>query len=237
MIKNGKTRIKSHMTMEYNFSGIRLQSGTLTPVDWNVTVDLLAVCKKGSSKEEVEYSASVTYQRIYFWLDTNLPNIILVNVTNEDDLYIANLSSNIMMFCPDVPSDDLLIQLIHAKISALADSNLLVGDIHLKGSDTSLQYTFDYNDSGYALPADTVDYYAEGVAKDLVPWWHRNDGFCFEFIRPKDTEQSDEELFGQIVDPMIEFQSFLDESINAGISVAKEPAKIIQIEKWKPRTI
>lgn len=237
MIKKGKHAIKSHMTLEYEFSGIRIQESVLTPVYWKLTVDLVATGKKGKTKEEVEYDATICYQKIYFWLDANLHNIVMVNVNNENDLYIANLSSNIMMYCPGNPGDDLIIQLLHSKITSLAGSEMIVGEMHLKGSDTALQYTFDCTENEYSLPLLTKDYYSEGVAKDETPWWLRDDGFCFEFVRPDDSEVSNEELFGNIVDPMDEFHKAVLEVVDTHISVAKEPAKIVQVEKWKPKTV
>lgn len=237
MIKKGKHAIKSHMTLEYEFSGIRIQQTVLTPVYWKLTVDLVATGKKGKTKEEVECEASICYQKIYYWLDTNLHNIVMVNVEDEDDLYIANLSSNIMMYCPGNPGDDLIIQLLHSKITSLANSELIVGEMHLKGSDTALQYTFDCSESEYSLPTQASEYYTEGTVKDEAPWWLRDDGFCFEFVRPVDSTASDEELFGEIIDPMDEFHKAVLEVVDTHISLVKEPAKIVQVEKWKPKTV
>jgi len=237
MIKKGRHLIKSHMTLEYNFTGIRIQQGNLTPVDWTLNIDLVATIKKGKTREDIEYNAGITYQKIYFWLDTNLPNIVMVDVDNEDDLYIANLTTNIMMYCPDSPSDDLLIQLLHAKISSLAEPDLLVGEVRLKGSDTSLQYTYDLPDTGYLLPSSTEEYYLNGITRDKEPWWFRDDGFCFEFVKPKDNELSDEELFKDIIDPLDEFYKIMAEVTDTPIGLVREPARIIQVEKWKPHKV
>jgi hypothetical protein len=237
MIKRGRHAIKSHMTLEYGFTGIRIQESHLTPVDWKISIDLVATGKKGKTKEEVEYEAGIAYQKIYFWLDTNLPGIVMLDVGNEDDLYLSNLSSNITMYCPGNPGDDLIIQLLHSKVTALASPELMVGEIHLKGSDTALQYTFDCSDSEYSLPLATADYYTEHTTRDLVPWWSRDDGFCFEFIRPTDLEMTDEELFGDIVDPMDEFEKIITDATDMHIGVIREPAKIVQVEKWKPKKV
>ncbi len=237
MMKRGKQVIRSYMTLEYEFTGIRLQEGHLTPVDWKLTVNLIASMKKGKSKADAEYKAGVLYQKLYFWLETNLPGILFVDVNNEDDLYIANLSSNITMYCPDNPSDDMIVQLLHSKLSALSGQELTVGEIHLKGSDTSLQYTFDCPDGDYTMPTTTAEYYTEGSARDEFPWWTRNDGFCFEFVRPGDTEITDEELFKDIIDPMDDFERIISEVTDAHIGIVKEPARIVQVEKWKPKRV
>lgn len=238
MMKKGKHTIKSYMTLSYDFTGLRIQDSYITPVDWKLTVNLVASGKKGKTKEEMEFKAGMLYQRLYFWLDTNLQGIIAVNVDNENDLYIANLSSNITMYCPGNPSDDMIVQLLHAKLSSLTSDELLIGEIHLKGSDTSLEYTFDcQHDGEYALPTETSEYYAEGTCRDKDPWWFRNDGFCFEFVRPDSTEVSDDELFSNIQDPMDEFEKVISEISETHIGIVKEPAKIVQVEKWKPKKV
>jgi hypothetical protein len=237
MMKRGRHNIKSHMTLEFAFVGIRVQGGVLTPVEWHLTADLVATEKKGRTKADVEYKASIAYQRLYFWLETNLPNILVVDVSNEDDLYLANLSANIAMYCPDNPGDDILIQLLHAKLSSLADNELVVGEMHLKGSDTSLKYTFDCPDADYTLPAATADYYPEAITRDEIPWWMRNDGFCFEFVKPEDSELTTEEFFKDIFDPMDEFERIMTDAIETRIGVVKEPASIVKVEKWQPKKV
>ncbi len=235
MMIMGKHRIKNHMTLEYDFAGIRILNGSLVPVDWHLTVDLVALDKKNKNKEEAEYKATVAYQKLYFWLDTNLPNIVILDVNDEDDLYIANLSSNIMMYCPGEPYDDTIAELLHSKLSVLADGHLLVGEVQIKGSDMSVKYTFDTTDGEYSLPETTADYYTEGITRDEAPWWARNDGFCFEFIRPEDSEVPPDELFKDIVDPLDEFTRIIEEARN--VTAAREPAGIVQVEKWKPKKV
>jgi hypothetical protein len=225
------------MALTFDFTGIRIQDSSLTSVDWELNIDLAATAKSGKSQEDLEYNASVAYQKIYFWLETNLPNVIVVDVGNEDDLYIANLSSNIMLYCPDIPNDDMIIQLLHSKISVLAGKDLIVGEMKLKGSDTTLQYTFDCAPDEYILPSTVAEYYTEGTARDEKPWWTRDDGFCFEFIRPADTKIQDDELFKDITDPLDEFRKWIRDSTDVHIGLSKEPAKIVQVERWKPKTI
>jgi hypothetical protein len=237
MMKRGKSIIRNYMTMSYEFAGTRIQAGFLTPVDWELSVNLIVSGKKSKSKEEIEYKASVIYQKLYFWLDTNLSYITMVDVGNEDDLYLANLSSNIMLYCPGNPSDDLIVRLIHSKLSALAGVDMEIGEIKLKASDTSLQYTYDCPEHEYELPSTTTEYYTEGTCRDKDPWWLRDDGFCFEFVKPADSVETDEEIFAGIIDPMNEFERMISEMTDTHIGMVREPARIVQVEKWKPRKV
>ncbi len=236
MMLIGKHRVKNHISMEYNFTGIRIIEGNLVPVDWHLSIDLVAVDKKGRSQDIAELNATISYQKLFFWLEANLPNIVVVDVSNEDDLYLANLSSNIMMYCPAEPYDDVIVQLLHSKLTTLAEDNIIVGEMRIKGSDMSVQYTFDA-DGDYDLPNSTEDYYTEGKARDELPWWSRNDGFSFEFIRPTDTTMSDEELYKDIIDPLDEFNKTIQEISDRNLGHMREPARIVQIEKWKPKKV
>jgi hypothetical protein len=237
MIKRGKSIIRNYMTLSYEFTGIRVQDGYLMPVDWEISVNLIVSAKSTKSKEDIENRASIMYQKLNFWLDTNLPSVVMVDVSSEDDLYIANLSSNIMLYCPGTPTDDLVIRLIHSKLSVLSGKDIEIGEIRLKASDTSIQYTFDCIEGDYELPASTVEYYTEGTCRDKDPWWTRNDGFCFEFVKPAETESTDEEIFAGIVDPMADFERILSEMTDTQIGMVREPARIVQVEKWKPRKV
>ena len=238
MMQIGKHRIKNHMSLEYDFAGIRLLNGSLVPVDWHISADLVAMDKKGKlSVEELEYNATVAYQKLFFWLDTNLPNIVIVDVNSPEDLYIANLSANIMMYCPTAPYDDVIVQLLHSKLSVLADNSLYVGDLRIKASDMTVRYTYSLADTGYSMPKTTEEYYPEGKTRDAIPWWSRNDGFSFEFVKPEETELSDEELYGDIIDPMTEFYKIIADATEENTLGTKEPARIVQVEKWKPKKI
>jgi hypothetical protein len=208
----------------------------LSPVDWKLSVDLIVEEKSGKKKNDIEARAGLAFQRIYFWLDTNLPSVIVTDVSDEDDLYVANLSANIMMYCPGSSGDDMIIRLLHSKLSSISSTNIIVGEMKLKSSDSTLQYTFDCQDGNYELPATTTDYYAEGTPRDEAPWWTRNDGFCFEFIKPEDSKLSDEELYKDVTDPMDEFERLMEASSTI-TGMIKEPAKIVQVEKWKPKTV
>lgn len=225
-----KNPTKNHMKLEYDFSGIRLQDSFIAPVDWNISVDLYAIERKSQQKSEVESKAGFAFQKIYFWLNTNLNGIIAVNTKSEYDFHLASMTSNLMMFCPENPGDDLLIRLLHAKMTSLASDDLIVGQIRLKSSDSILQYVYDCNDGDYKLPTDTVGYFEHYQCKDPAPWWTRDDGFCFELAAPVDDETK--EMAEKIVDPLDEFYDLIQE-----YSAEKEPAKIIKVDKWKPRKV
>lgn len=228
----GKPRVKNQMALEYNFTGIRIIDQGLTPVDWSLKVNLSGTKKKSKSADD---KANYIYKKIYFWLETNLQSTIMVDATDESDLYISSLSSNISLHCPGKATDDLLIRLLHSKLTSLSDGSLDIGEMTLKGSDTTLKYTFDTSDGDYNLPEKTSDYITCGTVRSEDPWWTKDDGFCFDFFKPKDNTDSDEEVYGEIFDPMAEFHSIMKDIDE--ISIVRSEAPIVVLEKWQPKIV
>lgn len=235
MITVGKHRVRSYMTMEFDFAGIRIIEKELSPVQWKLNVKIAPSQKKRVSDEILARNTESAYQRIYFWMETNLPNIIVVGSENITGLAIAHATDNAMMLCPAEPFDELLIELLHSKFTALASGNLVIGEITLRSSDTTATYSFDCPDGLYALPM-TVTEYVPALSLHRLPWWARNDGFCYEFLKPADSASvTNEEYFGKIEDPMSQFESAMDELLED--YPGNRQAEIIQVEKWKPQKI
>lgn len=236
MMVLGKQRVRQHMTLEYDFSGIRILNSMLVPVDWHLSVDLVAVDRPLKEGMDAEYNATIAYNKMFFWMDTNLPGIIILDVSCPTDLYIANMSSNTMMYSPSEPYDDILATMLHKKMSVLANDDLVIGEIRLRGSDMSVKYTFGCSPGEHDLP-ETTDYYPGGKTRDTIPWWARNDGFCFEFVKPDDETIPDEEFYKDIVDPLVGFDASIREAADEILIGVREPARIVQIDKWKPKKI
>ena len=239
MITIGKHRIRSFMTLEYSFSGIRVIEIDLIPVQWTLTIDLAPSQKKRKNLEEIARKAELTYQRIYFWLETVLTQAVCVNTTNAIGMAIAATSSNVMVMCPDEPYDEVLVELLHSKLTALADGNMLIGSIHLKGSDVTASCSYECPDGLYALPDAVQDYVGIDVTSmHSIPWWARNDGFSFEFLKSEENKDiPDDVYFGAFSDPMQDFDKTMEEIAELAPIIPKEPATIIQAEKWKPRKV
>ena len=229
----GKQRVNSYMTLEYSFVGMRVVSGMLTPVTWEISVDIAVPEKKNKSREENEHNATMAYQKLFFFLDTNLPNSIMVNVESEQDMMIANTTNNITVYCPGHPYDDLIVRLLHCKFVSLSYGELSIGDMRIKSTDMSVTYTFGGNE--YELPENVSDYITMPCeSKFAEPWWDRDDGFCFEFLKPMNMVDSDEDPFKNIVDPIEEFYRIIAESAP---EQEREPARIIKVDKWVPKKI
>lgn len=231
------SEVKNYMTLKFAFNGIRIIDNSLDPVEWELSVNMVGVDVLEASQERIQELGSMAYQKVYYWLDSIMPGIVIVDVADEMGVNIANYVENMMMYCPGEPTDDVLIQLIHAKCTAIAGPHLRIGEMVLSSSDTSASYTYAGPDSfgQPSLPKKTGDY-MEQESMYSVPWWDRPDGFCFEFIRIEgDDETPLDELYGDVIDPLKEFEkSFNHRKLEL---IPNEPAEIIHVEKWKPRKV
>jgi len=238
-MKISNSEVKNYMTMKFNFGGVRFYENMLNPVEWELSVNVVGVDVEGDTKNAIRELGSLAYQKIYFWLDSNLTNVVVCDVNEEMGFNVCNVVDNMMMYCPGEPTDDLIIQLLHAKLTSLAGKNLFIGEMTLSSTDTSASYTFCGPDKyqGQVLPKKTADYVSyEALHK--IPWWARDDGYCFEFLRldPDDTTPL-EIMFKDIEDPMKRFEKSLIDGYDEVYQTETKPAEIIQVERWHPKTV
>lgn len=221
------------LTLKHEFVAFRFEDLYLEPIKFEISVELDTVIKKNTDLDILEKSLIKNHQKIYYWLDSVLQNSILVDVSNEEEVYAANILSNLMVYFPGKVNDFLFAKLLHSKLSALIDDIVNIGNISIKAEDSFLQYTYDGNDGNTDILISAEDYFRISKTKDKNPWWLRNDGFCFEIVRPDETDLTDDEIYHDLVDPLDEFEDIISDQL----SERKEPAKIIQIDKWKPKKI
>lgn len=217
MIKNSKYIVRNYKTLNFKFSGIRLHNKLLAPVDWDLSIDLVVPNKNSGPSVD----NTLVFRKIYFWLEVNLHNILMVNVTHKEDFILSNEIDNLKLHCPDTTGDDLIVQLLCAKISALAAPHLTVGEIRLSASDSFLSYTFA-QDTLSVLPTLASDYCPYDHIADSIPWWNRDDGFTCDYPY---------NALSQLTDPLDEFDQAIGKAHNGEI------ANIIHIDKWVPKTV
>jgi len=233
-MKIGSKHINSYMGLKFEFAGVRILHEMLYSTRWSLEVNLVAVdCRKHKSTDAMQRQGNVAFQKLYFWLESVLPGVVLTNVNNPVSLSIAGSVENVMLFCPDEPTDDLFVRLLHSKLSAIAGDNLHIGEIKLNASDTTTTYTFCVDETGYHLPT-TVKEYIDLPSLYKKPWWVRDDGFSFEFLKKRGMKGKLTDLYAGLEDPLKEFEGLLVDGIPDLIT---EPAEIIQVEKWKPKQV
>lgn len=222
------------MTVNYAFTGCRIFDDTIIPCDWTLSFNLMG-------KESPEETPERIVERIHFWLEIALDNLLMVNVGDECALDVADLLSNQVLYTPGAPTDDLLVRLFHAKLSAISSQGFSVEALTLSASDSNTSYTFHPDpQQGYNLPKTVLEYTgSKGVEDDA--WWHRNDGWTFDFLIPEDEGFDPKEWFAEITDPLIAFDEVYDAVENGTVdevipTETSEDGKIIKVDIWKTET-
>ena len=231
MIKFGKTTLRSYMTMNYKFTGVCLDDGVLYPNTWDISVDMVAGVKHTATQQEVHQAgqdAAMAYEKIKYWLDINLNNVLVANVCDGADFALAMHVENPVMYMPGSITDDTIVQLLHAKMTSLANGKLTIGAIRSTSQQSELGYTFDPTDTGYSLPS-TVDYFKHSALHHDTPWWFRNDGFCMEIPKNKDNPG-----VCMVEDPLDEFER---ETATPVEPVKTSPGRVVHIDSWVPKKV
>lgn len=235
-MKIGNDDVKSFMTLNYSFPGIRIINDEMFPTTWDLDINLVATeFANDAEPGSLNTNGSIAYQKAFFWLDHALSYVVMTSIENPFGLGVATSSRNTMMYCPGEPTDDLIIQLLHAKLSAITEGNLCIGEITLGSKDSTASYTYNKAKAGYTLPAKVKDY-VDLPSLHRKPWWHRSDGFAFEFLKKKDNKAKIADLYKDIQDPLLDFEQMIQGSTEE-VAHNNEPAEIIHIDKWKPKKV
>lgn len=170
------------ITYSFDISLCRIVEGVLFPSRLNLKagIDVLN-----------EDKVNAALQRINYWIDNYLNGSLVVNV-EEIELVLDREDSpqygNVLVFTPDIPSDDHLSFLLQNKINALANGAFEVDEIEIS-SDTAKGWTINYiGDSAQFLP--DMDEWIGGPSWFDRPWWHRNDSSTIDTIAPEGSDLS-----------------------------------------------
>jgi hypothetical protein len=225
------------MTFNFKFRASRLQSTYITPVNFTVSVDIVIPDEKTKTKEQLEKDSFTSLQKISFLFENILDNVIIADVLNLEDLEVCNSLSNDVLFCPGSASDDIIARLLHAKVTALSTNVFTVGKMVVSADDTQYSFTLQPMANDNILPKTTAEYLDGVTLQHNIPWWNRNDGFIYEIIMPVNEESS--EIEDELpIDPFIQFDKFIDEFMEeSSVNTNPIPAKLVQVEKWKPKTV
>lgn len=220
------------MTYEHKFMGIRYSDEKLIPCEWTLTVNMAGpeVLDRTDIEEQTK-SSSVMYQKLIFWMESALDEC-LVSCIGE----VADVGGfyNVKVMLPGVvPSDDVFMQTIHSKLSAIAGEDMTIAHMTLFSSDTKT--TYNYHHSGeYDLPPQ--EEFLGDYAYHDKPWWERADVDTFDI--PKDHAQIDEIMNGR--NALDDFEDHIV-SVMYGdgmmADVEETAAEIIPVERWQPRKV
>ena len=185
---------RSIVTYPFDFHSVRVYDKTMHPATFSVTISLSPADFTRRTPDQLEDKSEEGMQRLTFWRDTILENSVLIDINSEVFPEIVGAIDNNVMFCPALPTDHLIAELLHAKITAITKGFFDIHAISVKSTDTYGIETAFRNIDGYALPG--VSYFPTEVLHP-VPWWERDTIEMCEFAKGDVLE---DELFNHFSD-------------------------------------
>lgn len=229
-INNNK--IGSYMTSAFQFAGIRRIGRMCKPTQWDLAIQLATQESDTMTLEEQSTLANVSFQKLVFWLEVQLEDIIIADVSDIEIDQIIGAADNNFMYCPFEPTDDVLVQLLHAKIQTILGDRITVGDLTLKSSDCMSSYSFNAS-TPYRLPNATVEYVLDPIY--TTPWWFRPTMDTYDISNPEEGEEAFE--YPEDALAMIEKQLLEALSADESEAVEKPPAEVVSIASYTKPTL
>jgi hypothetical protein len=214
--------LPSYMSFAFSFTGMRLQGSTFCPVYWDVEIELI-----GDNENFKPESHSVAFQRMNYWVELALADIMILGEENYDS-NLARECENLTMWLPSNATDDLLSQALHCKLQTVAGPAVILGEIKVDPSDTPTKYFFSPVKKGqYNIATDNKGYAGLKVYHEL-PWYYRRDSLTYELIVDDQQGKAEyDELLKDYQDPL----DLLDKQIADQIQTAPNngEAEIYQV--------
>ena len=218
------------MTYEFKFSGTRIIDDALQPTNWIAKIDLVAVDhSKEKTHTQLQADGNMAFQKMFYWMETCLHNVVMTDVNDEFGMFVAGNSNNMMLYSSGPPTDDILVQMLHAKLCAIVGAHLNIGKISLYSTDSVVTYTYEKAKTGYTLYKKVSDFVSMPSLHN-TPWWFREDGFMFEFPKSKTDDTELEDIYMDIIDPLTVFTESLYPEVEPEYTSTK-------VEKWSPKIV
>lgn len=222
--------------MTRKFSGIRIVDGeygnSFVPTSWVLTYEITPT---EPSEEGIINKGEIAYEKIKFWMDYILDNVILSRQDNEVAINLSYTANNSVVLTPYYPSDSHMVQLLHAKFQSIAGNDLDIGLITLQNLDSNTRCKFSTYDDNYSLPEG--DDYMENMYYD-TPWWFRNTMDFADFTQEDIDNDPELAEFVHGEDPLVEFERELLKSYSEHSNREPKTAEIIKMpKKWSPKIV
>jgi hypothetical protein len=227
------------MMLEHEFYGIRVVNNKLIPTKWKLDLKLAGKVSSSDDLVEAKKKIAVSFYRLNYWLELFLVDPVFLDVYDEASVEFLGDSDmeNTVIYCPGTPTDDLLAELLHSKLYAIAKGEIALGQIQLRSEDARATITFSPVEiKAYSLPTQE-----EFMGEDAVfpePWWSRYDCDTHDYVidddgvDPKDRATLAEELSSRrILDDFTE-----EQYAEQGIEKTEDPQGEI-ISPWKPKLV
>jgi len=185
---------RSSVILPYEFSAVRVFGAELHPTTFKLKVCCTAAHEDKRTPAQIHEKSQEGMQRINFWIDTILSDMIILDVSSPVFDNIVSVADNTSLFSPGPPTDHMLVELLHSKLVAITKGMFDIHAISLTSSDTDNVETSFRDVDGHHLPG--IEYFGTETLHP-TPWWTRDTIEVCEFARGTVVE---EELYNHFSD-------------------------------------
>ena len=171
---------RSIVELPFEFNAIRVYDASLNPATFEISITVSPAEFETRLPNLIEEKSNEGMQRLTFWWETIMSNVVIGDIASETFAALVASADNSSMFCPGEPTDHLLVELLHSKVSAIMNGFFDIHTLSLKSNDTSYIKTSFRNIDGYRLP--DISYYPNETLHDK-PWWQRDTIEVCEFVK------------------------------------------------------
>lgn len=174
------------ITLNLETKIIRIVENTLIPSRLNIRADV-------SPREDItDVQLTHSMQKIKFWYEHIVSKSLAFDIGNDAAIGMIfdetgkNRSTNMIMFTPGDPTDELLAALFQSKMSALSNGMINFGLCEVK-SDNHLGLAFTFVGEGTKVLPPMKEWIGERSYFEK-PWWERNDSSTLDVIPGMDAD-------------------------------------------------
>ena len=197
------------ISLRYEFKITRVIGQRLSPATVKIKTD---VSTRDTDTDEYGVQMEVALAKMNYWVEKVLNNSIVLAGENEWALDcfmdgVAPSTTNMVVLCPDEPTDACLAELLICKFKALSGGAFEFHAIDIESTDgRGMGFTFVGGGPGDSFP--TNEEWLTDRNYFTKPWWHRGDASTLDVVPDEDDDLNEPPMWAYslsfITDQMVE---------------------------------
>jgi hypothetical protein len=187
------------VSFKTTIGAMRVIDRELQNISINLKLDVVDGVGVSRDDPKALFKSQVAMIKMRYWLSEILEGSLIFNRDNEwaVDIFFSSEgnrgASNNLVILPGEPTEDILVQILQSKLSALGGGHLLIGNLDLEISDGH-GLSFTYVGQGEdELPA--MDEWIGDHTYFSKPWWARDDASTIDITPDEDSDLGEAQDF------------------------------------------
>jgi hypothetical protein len=156
----------------------------LIPTYWDISFDFFSLVPPDGEDDVLE--ATITFSTLTFWLNELMDDLLVYDPSDPFAAEVAKYANNDSMTTPGLPTDELIVKLIHAKLNSIAKDRICVMKTTMSSSDGG-GIKYSYVNTEVAEEWGDIDRPESYTYVHSTPWWYRSTAECCDI--PVDTSE------------------------------------------------